>query len=72
MVLTDGFLDAVGPAGERYGEDRLTAALSAAPADPSGLVKRLCDEATAFTGHVPQADDLTVLAVTPARVPPAS
>ena len=65
VVLTDGFLDAVGPSGERYGEERLTETIAAAPADPAGLVKHLCEALTSFTGNVPQADDLTVLAVTP-------
>jgi len=66
VMLTDGFLDAVGPGGDRFGEDRLVGAVAAAPADPVGLVRRLCENVVGFTGHVPQADDLTCLAVAPA------
>ncbi|MCC7139232.1 MAG: SpoIIE family protein phosphatase [Planctomycetes bacterium] len=66
VVLTDGFLDAVRADGERFGDERLGAALAAAPSDPSPLVAALVAETTRFTGNQPQADDLTCLAVTPA------
>lgn len=65
VVLTDGFLDAVRADGERFGDERLGAALAAAPSDPSPLVAALVAETTRFTGNQPQADDLTCLAVTP-------
>jgi phosphoserine phosphatase RsbU/P len=65
VVLTDGFLDAVGPTAERFGEERLSLAIAAAPPDPQGLVGGLCASVTGFTGNVPQADDLTCLAVSP-------
>ncbi len=66
VLLTDGFLDAVGPEGDRFGDDRLHAAVGAAPSEPVGLVRRLCENVVGFTAHVPQADDLTCLAVAPA------
>ncbi len=66
VLLTDGFLDAVGPDGDRFGDDRLHAAVGAAPAEPVGLVRRVCENVIGFTSHVPQADDLTCLAVAPA------
>jgi sigma-B regulation protein RsbU (phosphoserine phosphatase) len=66
VLLTDGFLDAVGPGGDRFGEERVVEALSRLPSEPKALVKGLTDAVVAFTGNVPQADDLTCLAVTPA------
>jgi sigma-B regulation protein RsbU (phosphoserine phosphatase) len=66
VLLTDGVLDAAGPSGERFGEERLHALLRSAPADPSGMVRAITEEVARFTGNVPQADDVTCLAVTPA------
>jgi phosphoserine phosphatase RsbU/P len=66
VLLTDGVLDAVGPSGERFGEERLHALLRSAPADPTGAVRAIIDAVALFTGNVPQADDVTCLAVTPA------
>lgn len=66
VLLTDGFLDAVGPDGDRFGDERLVATVAGAPPDPVGLVRRLVEGVVAFTAHVPQADDLTCLAVAPA------
>jgi hypothetical protein len=40
--------------------------VGAAPAEPVGLVRRLCENVVGFTAHVPQADDLTCLAIAPA------
>ena len=65
VLLTDGFLDAVGPSGERFGEERLSRTLAAAVGDPGEVVRRLCAAVSEFTANVPQADDLTCLAVTP-------
>jgi serine phosphatase RsbU (regulator of sigma subunit) len=65
VLVTDGFLDAVGPAGDRYGEERLAAVVSDLPSEPSSLVHGLVDAVTGFTGNVPQADDLTCLALSP-------
>lgn len=64
-VLTDGFLDAVGPSGDRFGEERLLDAVAVAPAAPVDFVRSLCHHVAGFTGDVPQADDLTLLAVAP-------
>ncbi len=65
VILTDGFLDAVGPAGEQFGEERVVEVLSKASAVPIALVARLTEAVATFTGNVPQADDLTCLAVSP-------
>ena len=63
ILITDGFLDAVGPAGDRFGEDRLLPVLTAVKGSPTDLVRAMTDAVTAFTGNVPQADDMTCLAV---------
>jgi sigma-B regulation protein RsbU (phosphoserine phosphatase) len=65
VLVTDGFLDAVGPAGDRFGEERLAAVVSDLPSEPEPLVRGLTDAVTGFTGNVPQADDLTCLALSP-------
>jgi sigma-B regulation protein RsbU (phosphoserine phosphatase) len=65
VILTDGILDALGPAGERFGEERLLPLVASLPGDPAGLVGGLTKSVLEFTGNVPQADDLTCLAVSP-------
>ena len=67
VILTDGFLDAVGPAGEQFGEERVMDVLAKGPALPIELVANLTQAVVKFTGNVPQADDLTCLAVSPAE-----
>ncbi|MFL5818511.1 MAG: SpoIIE family protein phosphatase [Conexibacter sp.] len=62
LLYTDGVLDTVG-AQERFGADRLRAALEAAEtAEPSVLVSRLADALEAFR-HGPQRDDTAIVAV---------
>ena len=63
VLVTDGFFDAVGPSGDRYGEERLGAAVADLPSEPTALVRGLVEAVTGFTGNVPQADDLTCLAI---------
>jgi len=65
VILTDGFLDAVGPGGDRFGDERLLDTLSRDGGAPAALVERLTRTVVGFTGNVPQADDLTCLAVSP-------
>jgi sigma-B regulation protein RsbU (phosphoserine phosphatase) len=65
VLLTDGILDAAGPSGERFGEERLQSVLRAASGEPSTLVAELTAAVSHFTGNAPQADDITCLAVTP-------
>jgi sigma-B regulation protein RsbU (phosphoserine phosphatase) len=67
VLVTDGFLDAVGPAGDRFGEERIAATLSELSGEPEALVRGLTDAVTGFTGNVPQADDLTCLAFSPRK-----
>jgi hypothetical protein len=66
MPASAAFLDAMGPLGERFGEDRLHELVSACDGGPGDLVRRVTDAVTHITGNLPQADDLTCLAVSPA------
>jgi GAF domain-containing protein/anti-sigma regulatory factor (Ser/Thr protein kinase) len=62
VLYTDGVLDTVG-AQERFGEERLRAALaSAGTADPKALVARLAGELERFR-EGPQRDDTAIAAV---------
>lgn len=63
MLLSDGLGDAVGEGGVRFGDERVSATIAKGPGDPVVLVKALCDATAAHTGHRPQADDQTLLAV---------
>lgn len=64
FLYTDGVTEAMDAKGELFGDDRLLAALQAAATMD---VKSICTLAraavTAFSAGVPQADDLTVLAI---------
>jgi sigma-B regulation protein RsbU (phosphoserine phosphatase) len=66
ILVTDGVLDALAASGDRFGEERLDTHLAAAVGHPAEVVRRVVDAVADFTGDVPQADDVTVLAVAPA------
>jgi serine phosphatase RsbU (regulator of sigma subunit) len=62
LLYTDGVLDTVGT-DERFGEERLRAALEeAGTAEPTALVARLAGALEAFR-HGPQRDDTAIVAV---------
>jgi sigma-B regulation protein RsbU (phosphoserine phosphatase) len=63
-VFTDGVTDAAPPDGERFGEARLLASLTAA-ADPSasGLVAAVQGEVRTHVKGAPPVDDFTLLVV---------
>ena len=63
IILSDGPGDAEGEEGERFGDERVLATLSAAAGDPASLVDSLLEATAEFTGQRPQADDQTLLAV---------
>jgi len=63
VVLSDGPGDAVGEGGERFGDARVRATITALPGDPQTLVTGLLDATAEFTGNRPQADDQTLMAV---------
>ena len=65
FLYTDGVPDALSEADERFGTDRMLAALNQAPeADPQQLLARVRDTIDAFVGSAMQADDLTMLSLT--------
>jgi len=65
VVFTDGISEAADLAGEQFGEDRLAEGIAAlAGASAEELVKRLGDTVDRFAEGAPQADDMTLLALT--------
>lgn len=63
FLYTDGVTEALDAKSALFGEDRLVAALNAAPADPHSLCTVVRAAVAAFSEGVPQADDITVLAI---------
>lgn len=64
LLYTDGVTDARSPTGERFGEARLAAAASAAPADSAASVCRgIIDDIEAFEEAADPADDLALLVI---------
>ena len=64
LIFTDGMIEAVNPAGEEYGEERLLGVLQAAPAvAPAEMLGRMIGAVDAFAGAAPQHDDLTCVLV---------
>jgi sigma-B regulation protein RsbU (phosphoserine phosphatase) len=65
VAFSDGITEAMDPAGELYGDERLHAALRAhAALAGDGLVAAIIDDVDAYAAGAPQADDLTLLIVT--------
>jgi adenylate cyclase len=64
-IFSDGITEAMDAAGERFGPDRLRAALAEMPpqAGSTGTVTRLLARVSAFTGAAEQSDDLTLMVV---------
>ena len=63
-VVTDGFAEWSGPAGEQYGYDRLIAVLQNEPGLPCAeMIRRLYDDVRTFGAGEPQADDLTAILI---------
>jgi sigma-B regulation protein RsbU (phosphoserine phosphatase) len=64
VVLTDGLFECPNSSGERFGLERLRAAiLDAAGLDADGIIKRLTSVSLAFSGDVPPEDDVTLVVV---------
>jgi sigma-B regulation protein RsbU (phosphoserine phosphatase) len=67
VAFTDGVTEAINPAGESYGSDRLLAALGGAlqagRTAPEQIVSVVLNAVTAFAEGAEQADDLTILAL---------
>jgi sigma-B regulation protein RsbU (phosphoserine phosphatase) len=62
MAFTDGVTEAMDPAQQLFGTDRLGATLAAAAkASPENLDQTIMDAVRAFAGEAEQADDITVM-----------
>ncbi|MBI3361870.1 MAG: serine/threonine-protein phosphatase, partial [Chloroflexi bacterium] len=59
VAYTDGVTDAVNPQGERFGVDRLTAAVASSPPAASAFLDHLLTDLAAFTQGAAQPDDIT-------------
>jgi phosphoserine phosphatase RsbU/P len=64
VIYSDGVTEALNPAGEEFGEDRLVALLEAHPgASAADLLARLVEAVQEFAAGAPQHDDVTALVV---------
>ncbi len=64
VFYTDGFTEAMRENGEEFGEDRLLASIASRPnVSASSLIESICADVSAFTGDVPQHDDMTMVVV---------
>jgi sigma-B regulation protein RsbU (phosphoserine phosphatase) len=63
LLYTDGITEAVNPAGEMFGEDRLDQTMTGIPREVSAraTIEALLERVRAFTGDVEPADDMTVM-----------
>jgi serine phosphatase RsbU (regulator of sigma subunit) len=61
VLFTDGVTEAMNPADEAYGEERLIAEVRAHGDGPAGaLVERICSSVASFAGPAAQSDDITL------------
>jgi sigma-B regulation protein RsbU (phosphoserine phosphatase) len=64
LLFTDGITEAMNPARELYGEDRLERLLEQSEAASiEELVRTVTDAATAFADGAPASDDITVMGI---------
>lgn len=64
VLYTDGITEAENDAAEFYGEDRLRAAIAESSRLPAGaMVDAILGSVQAFSGAVPQSDDITLMVV---------
>ncbi len=64
ILLTDGLFECPNDQGERFGLERLRAAIrDAADLDADQVIERLTSESLAFSGEVPPEDDVTLVVV---------
>lgn len=66
LILSDGLGDAVGPDGTRFSDDRVRQVVADTPGGPEAIVQAVLDATAVHTGNQPQADDQTLLAISPA------
>jgi serine phosphatase RsbU (regulator of sigma subunit) len=63
FTYTDGVSEAMNPAGEQFGNDRLCALLTVSESDADTLVDRINSGLRDFAANASQSDDITMLAV---------
>ncbi|MEE9561746.1 MAG: SpoIIE family protein phosphatase, partial [Thermoanaerobaculia bacterium] len=63
LGYSDGVIDAVSPAGEIFGTDRLARVVREAPASPSAVVQQVVSALEEFTHGSEPYDDVTLVAV---------
>lgn len=64
LLYTDGVTEAVNPALEEYGEQRLLACVSRCPSgSPQQIIHAIRAEVQSFANSAPQSDDITMLAI---------
>ena len=63
LAFSDGVIEAHSPKGELFGDDRLLAAVAAAPAQPQALVDSVLAALDRFTAGADAYDDVTLLAI---------
>ena len=63
LAFSDGVIEAHSPKGELFGDDRLLAAVAAAPAEPQALVDSVLAALDRFTAGADAYDDVTLLAI---------
>lgn len=64
LLYTDGLTDAADRAGVRFGEERLSAAVSAVPADEERFCEKLVQRISEYAEGADRTDDITALALT--------
>jgi sigma-B regulation protein RsbU (phosphoserine phosphatase) len=63
VLFTDGISEATDRDHQLFGIERLEASVAAAPGDAAGVRATVLEALGAFCGDSPQADDLTLVAV---------
>ena len=63
LGYSDGVLEALSPAGEQFGSERLAAVVGAAPADPDAVVEQVLAAIRRFTEGAEPYDDITMVAL---------
>ncbi len=64
VFYTDGFTEAMNKREEEFGEKRLVEAVSRHRTQPAAeLIRRICEDVSAFTGDAIQHDDMTMVVV---------
>ncbi len=64
LIFTDGVLDAMNPAGQFYGRDRLIHTVASAPPAVEALIEALVEDLHQFVGPQPPTDDICMTCFT--------